>query len=248
MVELIYNTNCPNVAAAREQLRRALTRVGLPPQWKEWDQENAKNPHYVHHYGSPTILVDGQDIAGVSPSAEAGEARDHCRIYKSAPGDLSHAPSVETIVQALTPAPLRIHSLLRTSRGILPTLPASIISFIPVGLCPACWPAYAGLLGSIGLGFLLQLRYLVPLTISFLALAVAGLGYRARTRRGYGPLLLGTAAAVLVVAGKFFFTSDPIVYAGIGFLFGASLWNAWPKHSHGKAHCSVSSQSPEPQP
>ena len=229
-------------------MRRAFTRVGLPPQWEEWTQQDSKSPHYVHHYGSPTILVDGQDIAGFSPSADAGSAPDHCRIYKSPSGDPSHAPSVDTIVQALTPAPPRIQSLLRTSRGILPTVPASILSFLPVGLCPACWPAYAGLLGSVGLGFLLQLRYLVPLTVVFLALAVAGLGYRARTRRGYGPLFLGTAAAVLVVAGKFFLTSDPIVYVGIGFLLGASLWNAWPKHSHGKAHCSVCSQSPEPQP
>ncbi len=248
MVELIYNTSCPNVATTRERLQRAFARVGLPPQWKEWDQEDPKSPHYVHHYGSPTILVDGQDIAGFSPSAEAERARDHCRVYKSPSGDLSRAPSVDTIVQALTPAPSRIHSLLRTTRGILPSAPASIISFLPVGLCPACWPAYAALFGSIGLGFLLQLRYLVPLTIVFLALAVAGLGYRARTRRGYGPLLLGITAAALIVAGKFFSSSDPILYVGIGFLLGASLWNAWPKHSHGKAHCPVCSQSPQPQP
>ncbi len=46
MVELIYNTNCPNVVATREQLLRAFARVGLPPQWKEWDQEDAIHYEY----------------------------------------------------------------------------------------------------------------------------------------------------------------------------------------------------------
>ncbi len=53
------------------------------------------------------------------------------------------------------------------------------LSLLPKIACPACWPAYAGLLSSIGLGFLIPNRaYLLPLTAIFLAVAVGD------TRRG----------------------------------------------------------------
>lgn len=55
------------------------------------------------------------------------------------------------------------------------------------------------------------------------------LGYKARQRRGYGPLLVGTAGAVAIVAGKFFLDSDITGYAGVSLLVAASVWNAWPR-------------------
>lgn len=42
------------------------------------------------------------------------------------------------------------------------------VSFLPKLACPACWPAYAGLLSSVGLGFLIKTAYLLSLTIGFL--------------------------------------------------------------------------------
>ena len=45
------------------------------------------------------------------------------------------------------------------------------LSMLPKSACPACWPAYAGVLSSIGLGFLIpNLAYLLPLTALFLVL------------------------------------------------------------------------------
>lgn len=94
-------------------------------------------------------------------------------------------------------------------------------------------PAYAGLLGSMGLAFLLQTAYLLPITTVTLLLAVSALGFRADRRRGYGPLAAGIVAAVLVIVAKFAWESDGLTYGGIVLLVSASVWNSWPK---GTAH------------
>lgn len=113
-------------------------------------------------------------------------------------------------------------------RSSLVAAPGVVFAFLPNLICPACWPAYAALLSSIGLGFLLNQRYLLPLTTALLALAVGALAFRAPRRRGYRPFALGLAAAVFVLAGKFAFDSDPAMYGGIAGLVAASIWNAWP--------------------
>ena len=42
-------------------------------------------------------------------------------------------------------------------------------------------------------------------------------------------MMLGVAAAAIVLAGKFGFDSDAAMYAGLAMLVGASLWNTWPR-------------------
>jgi hypothetical protein len=79
-----------------------------------------------------------------------------------------------------------------------------------------------------GLGFLMQTAYLMPLTLISLVVAVAGLGFRAKRRRGYGPLILGLVSGVALVVGKFVVDSNIVIYGSIAALVGASLWNAWP--------------------
>src|SRR6516162_7741173 len=77
-------------------------------------------------------------------------------------------------------------------------LPGIGISVLPKVVCPACWPAYASVLSTLGLGFIpLSTKYLLPLTAGFLVVAVAALGLRARQRRGYFPMLLGVVASVV---------------------------------------------------
>ena len=88
-------------------------------------------------------------------------------------------------------------------------VPGIGVSVLPKLACPACWPAYAGLLTSIGLGFLISVRYLLPLTIAFLVLALAAMLFRASDRRGHGPFLLAVLAASGVLLGKFAWDSDP---------------------------------------
>jgi len=116
----------------------------------------------------------------------------------------------------------------RTWKQSLATIPGVGLSLLPKLACPFCWPAYAGLLSSVGLGFLISARYLLPVTAAFLVVAVGALAFRADRRRGYGPFLLGLFAAVGVLVGKFWWESNPVMYAAVLVLVVASVWNAWP--------------------
>ncbi len=116
----------------------------------------------------------------------------------------------------------------RWRQGIL-ALPSIGVSMLPKLACPACWPAYAGLLTSIGLGFLISAVYLVPLTAAFLFLVLGAMLFRARERRGYGPFLLGVLAGIGVLVGKFVWESSPAMYGAVALLVIASLWNTWPR-------------------
>ncbi len=110
----------------------------------------------------------------------------------------------------------------------LATLPGVGAGLLTKLACPVCWPAYAGLLSSLGLGFLLETRYLLPITVLFLALALATLAFRARQRRGYRPFGLGLLASAAVLSASFVLHSDLTMYAGLAALIGASVWNSWP--------------------
>jgi len=118
---------------------------------------------------------------------------------------------------------------LRTDpRRILPALPLVGAALLPKLVCPACWPAYTALLGSVGIEFVNYTPYLLPLTVGFLAAAVGSLALLARRRHRIEPFLFGLAAAVAVVAGKFALDSDIVLYAGIAGLVATSLipWRA----------------------
>ena len=102
-------------------------------------------------------------------------------------------------------------------------IPGIGVALLPKLACPACWPAYVGLLSSIGLGFLVSTVYLFPLTIVFLMLTIVTLSFRAERRRGFGPLVLGFCGAVGVLASKFWLDSSAGTYAAVGLLVIASL-------------------------
>jgi hypothetical protein len=121
-------------------------------------------------------------------------------------------------------------------QGLL-ALPGIGVSLLPKVACPLCWPAYAGLLGSVGLGFLLSRTYLPPVTAAFLVIAVVALGYRAGERRGYGPLTLGLASSVAILTSKFVIEFSIGTYVGVGLLVLASLWNTWPRYAASRLPC-----------
>jgi mercuric ion transport protein len=110
-------------------------------------------------------------------------------------------------------------------------VPGVLAALLPRVTCPACWPAYAGFLGAAGLPILMDIRWLLPLTGASLVVAIGALGHGARGRRGYAPLLVGLAAAALVLIGKFVMNSNPATYLGTALLVCASVWNAWPSGS-----------------
>ena len=222
-VELIYDADCPNAEAARQQIRRAFQELDQTPAWQEWDRGSSSSPAHVRQYGSPTILVNGRDVTGVSPSGGA----DCCRVYHSERDGLQGVPPIDAITSALRNG--AADNGAGNLRAWLAVLPAIGVAMLPKLACPACWPAYAGLLSSIGLGFLTQTAYLLPLTVAFLIVAVGALGVRARSRHGFGPFVTGLIAALVVIVGKFQFESDPAMYGGIALLIGASVWNTWPR-------------------
>jgi hypothetical protein len=221
-IELIYDSDCPNVPQARTNLLRAFSQAGMASRWREWDRADADAPAHVRAYGSPTILVDGRDVAGATAADAAC-----CRIYTNDQGGKQGVPPIALIVAALAGnAKAR-----KLGRGAIPLLPAVGTALLPKLVCPACWPAYTGILSALGLGFVNYSPFLLPFTALFLVAVVVTLAWRAKTRRGYTPLAMGVVAAVIVLVGKFHFESDPATYAGIALLVGASLWNAWPRRN-----------------
>ena len=146
-VELIYDNECPNVKDARAQLLRAFAATGLSPQWQEWDRNAPESPPQVRAFGSPTILVDGQDVTDTSPPTGA----DCCRLYLDDSGGLRGVPSVATITSALlktkevASSGAAAATMQRSSwRNSLAVLPATGTALLPNLTCPVCWPAYAG--------------------------------------------------------------------------------------------------------
>lgn len=251
-VELVYDGDCPNVAESRAQLLRAFAAAGAEPRWREWRGDAPDAPPHVRGYGSPTILVDGRDVAEsaqralgqpgrVAPHRGDAVAEEHpapcCRLYRRPDGTVAGVPSVETIASALRARPADGAARAATGgwRLGLATLPGIGAAVLPKVACPACWPAYAGFASAVGLGFLLDTTYLLPLTVAFLALAAGALAFRASRRRGYGPFAVGLAGAAIVLVGKFSYDSDPGMYAGLALLVAASLWNGWPRRQRADA-------------
>lgn len=99
---------------------------------------------------------------------------------------------------------------------------------VPAGICPVCWPAYAGAATSLGFGFTLDAGFLVPVAALLLVLSLFALGYRAERRRGFGPLVLGVVGAAGVLAGKLWLSSEVLSYLALAAIVGAGVWNSWP--------------------
>jgi mercuric ion transport protein len=245
-VELIYFDGCPNVDLARERLKQAFAVVKMKPQWQEWDREDPASPAHVRHYGSPTVLVNGRDVTGSPPSPEEAGS---CRVYTEGSGALDGAPSVQAIASALMARDKEVPGSTNQGnggwKGSFAAFPAIGAAALPKLTCPACWPAYSGLLSSAGLGFVNYTPYLLPLTAGFLLLSLGALGYRATRRRGFGPFTLGAAASAVLLIGKFLFDSDAAMYVGIAALMGASMWNAWPRADRGAITCPSCTATPE---
>ncbi len=226
-IEFIYDGDCPNVEAARAELRRALQAATLETSWREWDRSDPNAPDYVRAYGSPTILVDGKDIAGMPP----GDA-SACRVYRNEKGNARGVPDTQLILAALRDNPQ--NGKAAGGMRMLAALPAVGGAVLPKLTCAACWPAYASLLSALGVEFVDYTPWLFPITVAALTVALFGLGWRARARRGFGPLAFGIVASAVILIGKFAFDSDTAAYTGAAALIGATVWNLWPRR---KATC-----------
>lgn len=230
-IDVLYFKGCPNHKPTVQRVKEVLGRLGIGAEVNEVEVTQGDDPVALKFIGSPTMLIDGQDI---DPAQRHGVNYGFgCRTFGGA-----GMPSIEVIERAVQEAasgdgddccspeaPSRKTGWMSS----LATLPGIGVTLLPVGLCPACWPAYAGVLSALGLGFLFKTTYLLPVTALFLLVAVGALAFRARSRRGYRPFALGLIASATVLIGKFVFTLDVAMYGGIVLLVAASIWNAWPR-------------------
>ena len=115
------------------------------------------------------------------------------------------------------------------SKRVFTTIPGVVAALLPNVTCPACWPVYAGVLSSLGLGFLMRGRYFFLVVGVLLIFSLFSFFYKAKRRHGLGPFLLGCLAAATILGGKVYFASSYVLYSGAAILIAASLWNNWPK-------------------
>ena len=233
-VELVYDKDCPHVAATRANLLRAFEAAGVPAMWTEWEQSSPEAPGHLRGFGSPTVLVEGSDVAGAQPV----EGLACCRLYEREDGR-GGVPPVGLIAGALSHAKERTIANLsaasgsgrRASWASVLVVPGIVAALLPNLTCPLCWPAYAGVLSALGVGFVGTTAYLLPLTAAFLAIAVGALAFAARRHGSYRPLVLGLVGSAIVLLGKFVLDATPATLGGIGLLVAASLWNTSPRRA-----------------
>jgi mercuric ion transport protein len=102
-IQLLYFPDCPNVAAARNVLDLALKSYPEAPPIAEIDLTAPETPAHLRVWGSPTILIDGVDVAGEEPVVEGVNVdmpvAPCCRVYQG--GVSRGAPLVVQIMFAL---------------------------------------------------------------------------------------------------------------------------------------------------
>lgn len=99
-IELVYARDCPNVNLARAMVSAALAAVGAQKRWIEWDRDDPATPPGRRLFGSPTVLVNGQDV-GCNENEEVQSDAHSCRVYMDECGCLCGAPSAGLIARAI---------------------------------------------------------------------------------------------------------------------------------------------------
>ena len=78
-----------------------LDELGLPKEWREWNREALDTPPELRLLGSPTILVDGVDVAQPESDDPNTISSSRCRLYEDEAGRRSGIPRRQDIVRAL---------------------------------------------------------------------------------------------------------------------------------------------------
>ncbi len=225
-IELIYDRDCPNVPLARERLSSALQMVNAPLAWTEWERSDSTAPSYVSRYASPTILIDSIDVGG---DDSALDGQGGCRLYRETDGSTDGASSLESILAAFPSTAISPLATGKSRASVYASMSALVIAALPVGTCPACLPAYAGILSALGLGFAFDGTWSLVALAILLVVCLFTLAWRANQRNGYKPFLFGLVSSLLMILGKMNIDAEPILYAGSGLLLIACIWNAWPR-------------------
>lgn len=153
-IQLLWFAGCPHVDAARAALSEAMRRAQVSTPVEDIDVSAPGTPAALRGWGSPTVLVDGRDVAGTRGSGDAMA----CRLY---PG--GGAPSVGQIERVL--------------RAAAAAVPRSDTAAAVSPLTPAVTPGAPALVGGSALlaGVLASACCLGPALLATLGLSGAGL-------------------------------------------------------------------------
>lgn len=99
-IDVLYVAGCPGHPAALRLLRDALAAGGITARIEELLVADERTAHELRFCGSPTIRVDGRDIAADSLGTETYGLK--CRWYFGS--NRTGLPSVEMIQRALLQA------------------------------------------------------------------------------------------------------------------------------------------------
>jgi hypothetical protein len=97
-VTFLYFEGCSSHEAALERLRQVIAAEGVQAEIQVTQVETDEQAHRLHFTGSPTILIDGQDIDPLPPDAYPALT---CRAYQLEDGRISPLPSSDMIRRAL---------------------------------------------------------------------------------------------------------------------------------------------------
>jgi predicted Zn-dependent protease len=98
-LELLWWEGCPSTEKALTELRDALRDIGLgDAEIRMREIENDIEAEQTGFRGSPTILIDGVDVAGASADDQIGLG---CRVYRRRDGRITPTPDPDDLREAL---------------------------------------------------------------------------------------------------------------------------------------------------
>ena len=140
-IQLLHFAGCPNVVAARTALRDAIAAEKLETTIEEIDVEDPAAPEWARGWGSPTILIDGQDVTGQERSGSSESSA--CRLY------VGGTPSVESIRARIASARSPQDA---PPRGVAIPMIGAVTAAIAASAC-CLVPAVLAAIGVSGVGF-----------------------------------------------------------------------------------------------
>jgi hypothetical protein len=97
-IQFLYFEDCPSHDDALERLRSVMEELGIHADVEIIKVETEAQAQKLHFPGSPTIMINGQDIVPVPTGAHYYLT---CRAYRLEDGRISPLPSRQMIRSAL---------------------------------------------------------------------------------------------------------------------------------------------------
>jgi len=97
-ITFLYFEDCPSHEAALARLRQVMAEEGIQAEIEIVKVETDEQAQSWRFVGSPTILIDGQDIDPLPADIQVALT---CRAYRLEDGRISPLPSADMIRRAL---------------------------------------------------------------------------------------------------------------------------------------------------